>query len=60
MRLDCTRKGGGVDIYCRDTFELCKRDSNPISNLEMVCIEIKPPRAKPGFMISWYRLCPIM
>ena len=45
VRLDRNRHGGGVVIYCCDTLEFRKRDDIPISTLEMVCIEIKPPRA---------------
>ena len=48
--------GGGVAICCCDTLEFRKRDDIPISTLEIVCIEIKPPRAKPYLVISWYRL----
>ena len=47
MRLDRNRHGGGVAIYFCDTLEFRKHDDIPMSTLEMVCIEIKPPRAKP-------------
>ena len=49
MGLDCNRHGG-----C-DTLKFSKRDDIPISTLEIVCIEIKPPRATPCLVISWYR-----
>ena len=55
MKLDGNRHEGGVTIYCCDTLEFSKRDDIPITTLEMVCIEIKPPRAKPYLVISWYR-----
>ena len=54
-RLDRNRNGGGVAIYCRNTFECSKRDDIPISILEMICVEIKPPKAKPYLVLSWYR-----
>ena len=54
-RLDRNRNGGGVAIYCRNTFECSKRDDIPISTLEMICVEIKPPKAKPYLVLSWYR-----
>ena len=55
MRLDRNRHGGGVTIYCCDTLEFRKRDDIHIPTLEIVCIEIRPPRAKPYLVISWYR-----
>ena len=55
VRLDRNRHAGGVAIYCCDTLEFRKRDDIPISTLEMVCIEINPPRAIPYLVISWYR-----
>ena len=54
-RLDRNRNGGGVAIYCRNTFECSKRGDIPISTLEMICVEIKPPKAKPYLVLSWYR-----
>ena len=47
--------GGGVTIYCRNTFECSKHDDIPIFTLEMICVEIKPPKAKPYLVLSWYR-----
>ena len=55
VRLDGTRHEGGVFIYCCDTLEFRKLDDIPTLTLEMVCIEIKPPRAKPYLVLSWYR-----
>ena len=55
VRLDRNRHGGGVAVYCCDTLEFRKRDDIPTSTLEMVCIEIRPPRAKSYLVISWYR-----
>ena len=55
MRLDGTRHEGGVVIYCCDTLEFRKLDDIPILTLEMVCIEITPPRTKPYLVLSWCR-----
>ena len=30
-------------------------DGLPVSSLELRCIEVKPIRAKPFFVVSWYR-----
>ena len=38
-----------------DTLEFRKRDDIPTTTLEMVCIEITPPKAKPYLVLSWYR-----
>ena len=54
-RLDRNRIGGGVAIFCRNTSECAKREDIPISTLEMICLEIKPPNAKPYLVLSWYR-----
>ena len=55
VRLDRNRYGGGVAIYCCDILEFCKRNDIPISTVEMVCIEIKSPRAKPYLVNAYYR-----
>ena len=50
----------GVDGYTvkrcdRDRKEFTVREDLPKSNLELVCIEIKPVRAAPFFVMAWYR-----
>ena len=56
-RCDRDRHGGGVAIYIKDTLldKFTVREDLPKSNLELVCIEIKPVRAAPFFVIAWYR-----
>ena len=51
------RHGGGVAIYIKDTLldNFTVREDLPKSNLELVCIEIKPVRAAPFFVMAWYR-----
>ena len=31
------------------------RSDVPIDDLELICVEIQPPKSKPYFIISWYR-----
>ena len=56
-RCDRDRHGGGVAIYIKDTMldKSTMREDLPKSNLEFVCIEIKPFRAAPFFVMAWYR-----
>ena len=56
-RCDRDRHGGGVAIYIKDTIldKSTMREDLPKSNLELVCIEIKPLRAAPFFVMAWYR-----
>ena len=56
-RCDRDRHGGGVAIYIKDTMldKSTMREDLPKSNLELVCIEIKPFRAAPFFVMAWYR-----
>ena len=54
-RCDRDRHGGGVAIYIKDTLldKFTVREDLPKSNLELVCIEIKPVRAAPFFVMAW-------
>ena len=56
-RCDRDRHGGGVAIYIKDTMldKSTMREDLPKSILELVCIEIKPFRAAPFFVMAWYR-----
>ena len=56
-RCDCNRHGGGLAIYIRDSiYDKCKlRNDIPVSSLETICVEIKPVRAAPFFILAWYR-----
>ncbi len=55
QRLDRTCNGGGVAIYIRDSIKYKIRDDVPIDNLELICIEVQPPRAKSFLVVAWYR-----
>ena len=54
-RYDRKRNGGGVAFYIRESLEVDIREDLPVSSLELRCIEVKPVRAKPFFVVSWYR-----
>ena len=51
------RNGGGVAVYVKDmTFDkITVRADLPLSNLEGLCIEVKPVKATPFLVMSWYR-----
>ena len=55
MRLDRTCHGGGISIYIRDSVNFKPRDDIPADGLELICIEIEPPKSKPFLVIAWYR-----
>ena len=54
-RLDRSRNGGGVSLYVKDTFKMAARDDVPADGLELLCIEISPPKSKPFLVVAWYR-----
>ena len=56
-RCDRDRHGGGVTIYIKDALldKFTVPEDLPKSNLELVCLEIKPVRAAPFFVMAWYR-----
>ena len=45
----------GVVVYVRNSIKVKLRDDAPSDTLELVCIEIEPPRSKPYLAIAWYR-----
>ena len=47
MRLDRTCHGGGISICIRDSVNFKPRDDLPADGLELICIEIEPPKSKP-------------
>ena len=53
--LDRNRHGGGVGFYIQDNFVVDPREDIPLSSLELRCVEVKPIRAKPFFVVTWYR-----
>ena len=55
VRLDRTRNGGGVSIYIRESIKFRTRSDIPKNDLELICIEIEPPKSKPFLILAWYR-----
>ena len=55
IRLDRTCHGGGISIYVWDSVNFKPRDDIPIDGLELICIEIEPPKSKPFLVITWYQ-----
>ena len=49
------RHGGGVAFFCKDTLKCDVRNNVPISDLEILCVEITPPKARPYIILLWYR-----
>ena len=47
--------GGGVSLYVRDSVKFKPMDDVPIDNLELICVEIQPPKSKLCLVVSWYR-----
>ena len=73
-RRDRSRNGGGVSLYVKDTFKMAARDDVPADGLELLCIEISPPKVNPSLLllgtdhpvtlltlsVNWKRLLPIL
>ena len=54
-RLDRRCNGGGVSIYIRDSIKYKRRLDLPTNDLELICIEIEPPKSKSFLVLAWYR-----
>ena len=54
-RLDRTCYGGGVSIYIRDSIKYKRRLDIPADDLELICIEVEPPKSKSFLVLAWYR-----
>ena len=54
-RLDRTCHGGGVSIYIRDSIRYKVRSDVPTDDLELICIEVEPPKSKSFLVLAWYR-----
>ena len=54
-RRDRTGRGGGVSIYIRDAINYTRRSDLPDNQLELICIEIEPPKSRSFFIVAWYR-----
>ena len=53
-REDKTSNGGGVAIYIKDSISYKLRKDSPYNDLELICVEILPPKAKSCFVGAWY------
>ena len=51
LRLDRTCNGGGVSIYVRDSIKMRPRVDVPSERLELLCVEISPPKSKPLLLL---------
>ena len=60
-RRERTCNGGGVSIYIRDSIKYKKRSDVPIDDLEIICIEVEPPKSMSFLVLAWYRppSCPV-
>ena len=54
-REDRNAIGRGVAPYIREAIQYNHRTDQPESDLEFICVEIKPPKSKPYIVIVWYR-----
>ena len=50
-RRDRTGRGEGVSIYIRDSINYIRRNDLPDNQLELICIEIEPPKGRPFFIL---------
>ena len=55
LRLDRSCNGGGVSFYVRDSIKITPRADVPLEGLELLCIEISPPKSKPFLFVAWCR-----
>ena len=46
---------GGSSIYIRDSIKYKPRSDVPFEDLEIICIEVEPPRSNSFFVLAWYR-----
>ena len=54
-RNDRTAHGGGVALYIREPIQYTRRTDLPSHDLELICVEIQPPKSKSYIVIAWYR-----
>ena len=54
-RLERTCNGGGVSIYIRDSIKYNRHPDIPFDDLELICIEVEPPKSKSFLVLAWYR-----
>ena len=46
---------GEVALYIKDTLKYAWRDDLPVKDLELICVEIEPPKSKSYLLVAWYR-----
>ena len=54
-RKDRTAHGGGVVLYIREPIQCTRRTDLPSQDLELICVEVQPPKSKSYIVIAWYR-----
>ena len=54
-RLERTCNGGGVSIYIRDSIKYKRRPDIPSHDLELICIDVEPPKSESFLVLAWYR-----
>ena len=54
-RKDRTARGDGVALYIREPIQYTRRTDLPSQDLELICVEIQPPKSKSYIVIAWYR-----
>ena len=56
-RKDRTARGGGVALYIREPILYTRRTDLPSQDLELICVEIQPPKSNviAYIVIAWYR-----
>ena len=42
-------------IYIRDSIKYKPRSDVPVDDLEIICIEVEPPKSKSFLILAWYR-----
>ena len=55
VRLERSNHGGVVAIYIKDSIRFKHRNDLPPNGLELICIEVEPPKAKSFLVLAWYR-----
>ena len=54
-RLERTCNGGGVSIHIMDSIKYKRHLDIPTDDLELICIEVEPPKTKSFHVLAWYR-----
>lgn len=42
-------------MYIKDSLNYTRRDDLPVKDLELICVEIEPPKSKSYLLVAWYR-----